>query len=273
MSTLTADSAKSLVQLLLPQIEANHRLARMVVQALANDKLDVRPVADGESLGDMAWYVASAAAVGLAGIAEGRFPAPPAKPQPATVEAFLAWDDDQFPMALQRLVSLDGEALLRPMTFGHLTTSAAEFVPLLLSNLAQHTGALMACIAQCGASRQVAAPAAEDGELSEAQLAQVAGGAVLTAHMQTTSTTPNGILITGNYGTPSPIVQTQLTQAGLGSLLGDGGGGYGAVGAVGGLAAWAGVFGAAFVSALGVNAALNTGATVGAILLGVLSRF
>jgi hypothetical protein len=91
--------------------------------------------------------------------------------------------------------------------------------------------------------------------------------------MQTTSTTPNGILITGTYGTPSPIVQTQLTQAGLGSLLGDGGGGYGAVGAVGGVAAIAGIFGSAFSSALFLNSAMGTGLTVGAVLLNVLARF
>lgn len=269
MTPLTTDQAQTVLGFLLPQIESSRKLVRLAVAQLADDKLALKPVAEGESLGDLAWYITSACSVFLNGLADGRFPPPPAKPQPETVQAFLDWDEAQYPVALQRLANLDGEALQRPISLGHLTLPVVEFLPVFLSNIAQHLGMLMAWMAQNAATR-AATPTLGQDELSDDELAAVAGGTTQYVQLASPSNTVNpNIQITAHYNAPSPIrIQT---QAGLGALLGDGGGGLGAVGAVGGIAMIAGIWGSGVATLMAGGAA--GGYTAGAAILMFLSRF
>lgn len=258
----TPDIASSTWTYLLPQIEASRQVTRLLIQNFPADKLDVRPVAHGDTFADMLWYLASVYHVFLDGVCEGQFQDLPAMPEAKTTASFLAWDDERFGATLEKLKALSGEDLRKPVTFAGLTQSALDFISSFQGNVYQHVGQLLAFLSVVMPEQAVASPLAPEGvvnELSDDELSAVAGG------VTTTTGTYNGIQVTGNYVNataqqmgwlPAPQV-----QAGLGALLGSPGAGYGAVG----LSGAAGVLLAIF----GVGVANNAAALMAANLAGV----
>lgn len=270
-TALTPEAAQTIWTYLLPQVQGAHQVSRLLIQKFPADMLDVRPRSEGESFGDMLWYLSSVFHVFLDGVCEGHFAPLPAAPQPATTDSFLAWDDEHFSLTLQKLSQLTGEQLLAPVTFAGLTQLALDFVSSFLVNVSQHVGQLGAYLSMvlptvpatttAEASASGSAPA--QAELSDEELSQVAGGAnyILPPSSSSGSYLPaytGNIKTNVHYNTASPIMVQ--TQAGLGSLLGNGAGGYGAFGAVGG---------AALVGAmLGIEAGMVAFGGAGVALLG-----
>lgn len=258
----TPDIARSTWTYLLPQIEASRQLTRLLIQNFPADKLDVRPVAHGDTFADMLWYLASVYHVFLDGVCEGQFQDLPAMPEAKTTASFLAWDDERFGATLEKLRALSGEDLLKPVTFAGLTQSTLEFMSSFQGNVYQHVGQLVAFLSVVMPDQAVASPLVPDrvvDELSDDELGAVAGG------VTTTTSNYNGIQVTGTYHTataqqlgwlPPPQV-----QAGLGALLGSQASGYGAVGMSGA----AGVL----LTIFGVGVASNAAALMGAGIAGM----
>jgi len=251
-TTLSPEQARTLFDHLLPSIVQSRALTRELIRTVPDSKLDFLPIAGGETLSDLMWYLASSYDVFLNALCDAKFPELPAMPQPASVQAFLDWDDSRFEQSVQKAKALSNEDLLRPLTFGPFTQPAVEFMTVFLGNVGSHTGQLLAWLAlavqntEVGVATQLDQKRA-DGELSDEELAGVAGGTAQSLNTVVSGpgiAPPSGPIITHNYNANpaihgNPVVQQ--TQAGLGSLLGDGGGGIGAVGVVGGqatLLAW-----------------------------------
>lgn len=274
--TMSPEAAQAVWNHLLPQIQTSRQVTRLLIQNVPADTFEWRPLPQGESLGEVLWYLTSVFHVFLEGVCEGRFAELPSAPEPANAASFLAWDDAHFGVTLQKLAQLSGEQLLKPVTFAGITLSGLDFVSSFLANVANHVGQVTTLMAMVHSTAITTTPPATakgsaDHELTDEELSTVAGGGVVTAVASgpTYNPNPNNILITAKYNTPSPI--RQQTQAGLGSLLGDGGGGYGAVGAVGGIAMIAGIWGSGVATLMAGGAA--GGYTAGAAVLMFLSRF
>ena len=170
MTALSIEQARVARDFLLPHIEASRQIAHAVIAQIPPDVLAIRPVAEGESIGDMAWALASGFDVMLTGLCEGQFPTLPGKPEAGTGASFVAWDKGSFADKLQRAAALSGEDLLRPLSFAHITQPAVHFLPMFLANVSQQMGVLSVWL-------QLHMPIpAPDGELSDADLAVVAGG-------------------------------------------------------------------------------------------------
>lgn len=231
-ATLSPEQARTLFDHLLPTIVQSRALTRLLIRNVANSKLDFQPVAGGESLSDQMWYLASAYDVFLNALCDSTFPDLPAKPQPASVEAFLDWDDTRFEQTVQRAKALSDADLLRPLSFGPFTQPAVEFMAMFIGNVAQHTGQLMlglALVAQAnGEPTAVKAPSV-DGELSDAELAGVAGGINIVHNYNAPAVNVTGInqpsgpggmgsLLTtpSNNGSPVGILTSALSGLGLG---------------------------------------------------------
>lgn len=235
MTTLTPDTAQSAWAHLLPQIESSRQMTRLLIQGFPAEHLDARPVPHGGTFADMLWYLSSVYHVFLDGVCEGQFEELPAMPEARSTASFLAWDDEHFGATLDKLRRLGGDELLKPVTFAGQTQSALDFLSAFLGNVHHHVGQLLAYLSVVLPEPAVSPPAtaSEDGELTDEQLAAVAGGVQVTfvQHSQTAQ----------QLGWIAP----PQTFATLGALLGDGGGGVGAAGLLGGLglgvggAAWA----------------------------------
>jgi hypothetical protein len=170
MTTLTIEHARVARDFLLPHIEASRQMAHAAIAQIPTEVLAIRPVAEGENIGDMAWTLASGFDVMLTGLCEGQFPVLPGMPEAGTAASFVAWDQGSFGDKLQRVSALSGEDLLRPLSFAHITQPAVNFLPLFLANVSQCLGVLSAWL------RLHMPGPAPDGELSDADLAAVAGG-------------------------------------------------------------------------------------------------
>ena len=226
VTTLSPEQARTLFDHLLPNIVQGRTLTRELIRKVPESKLDFQPIADGETLSDLMWYLSSAYDVFLNALCDAKFPDLPAKPQPASVQAFLDWDDTRFEQTLEKAKALSNEDLLRPMTFGLFTQSAVEFMTVFLGNVASHTGQLMSWLALVAQERGgiVAETATtEDGELSDDELSAVAGGNV--TYIQDNGTAP-GPNINVNMVTTSQTAQQMgwfgpppTTQAGMGSFV------------------------------------------------------
>ena len=224
-ASLRPEQARTLFDHLLPAIFNSRALTRELIRNVADSKLGFQTVAGGETLSDLMWYLASAYDVFLNALCDAKFPDLPAKPQPATVQAFLDWDDNRFEQTVERAKALSNEDLLRPLTFGPFTQPAVEFMTAFLSNVASHTGQLMMGLAltlepheqaaqQAGAVQSVDAQS-DSGELSDQQLVEVAGGGYPGPGMNT-------INFTFNDTRPLIPPQDPQVQTGLGSLFGNG---------------------------------------------------
>jgi len=189
MTTPTPDAAQSAWAHLLPQIEASRQMTRLMIQGFPAQHLETRPVPHGGSFADMLWYLSSVYHVFLDGVCEGRFEELPAMPEARSTASFLAWDDERFGPTLEKLKRLSGEDLLKPVTFAGVTQSALDFLSAFLGNVHHHVGQLVAYLSVALPEQAVSQPAtaSEDGELTDEQLAAVAGGVQVTfvQHTQT----------------------------------------------------------------------------------------
>ena len=225
VTTLSPEQARTLFDHLLPSIVQSRALTRELIRHVPDSKLDFLPVAGGETLSDLMWYLASAYDVFLNALCDAKFPDLPAKPQPASVQAFLDWDDSRFEQTVEKAKALSDADLMRPLTFGPFTQPAVEFITAFLGNVASHTGQLMmgmALVAQASGELKASKAPSADGELSDAELAGVAGGNVTYVQDSGGGSGPN-INVHGTYNSTAAWsgqpIQQQHNQ-GLGALFG-----------------------------------------------------
>lgn len=208
---LTPESASVIRDFFLDIISTEHKVTRAMIGLVTDDMLDYRPTPKQRSVSDLIWSLAELEHRALAGICNAGFAAENAADHKGA-QAVLEWDDQHFDQDFSRLQALSGEELLRTADFAGLTLPVVRYLPLYLGLILQFRAQLslylgiLAAQAQATADAQpenaMAAAAGAESELSEDELAGVAGGVVIVAH----------------YGGPSPLRPAQ-TQATLGSLF------------------------------------------------------
>ena len=72
MNYPSVDHACIFRNFLLPHIEASRHLAHQLIEQIPTEVLAIRPVAEGERIGDMAWTLASGFDVMLTGLCESK---------------------------------------------------------------------------------------------------------------------------------------------------------------------------------------------------------
>jgi len=248
MSTFNAAQAKTILDYTVGVMAAEHNITRALIKSVPADQLDFRPNPESPTMGDLMLHLVQYEEHSINGICSGDFGPPLKKPEVVTPESVLAWDDEHFPKSLERLNGLSGEDLLRPITVYTSTRSGLELLSVYTGSLLQNRGKLAVYLgltapAALPASSSVEESADASGELSELELAAVAGGDSGISYTANPGSTFSTVIVVPTQYVP-PIPTSNTSQFGVGALFGFSGSvSGGTVGAATGAAAAGGSLG------------------------------
>ena len=154
MAPLTPDQATVALQTIwLPAFTMEHPITKGVISAIPPDKADYRPDAVVKSGLDLAWHIVSAELMFLNGVADGQFTFGGTKPEAVRTPAdVVAWYSEQFAATVERLKTMTGEQLTKPIDFrGMFTRPAVTFLQSGLSHTIHHRGQLSMYLRPMGA--------------------------------------------------------------------------------------------------------------------------
>src|SRR6185436_7255254 len=119
MAPITPDQATVALQTIwLPAFTMEHPITKGVISAIPQDKADYRPDAVVKSGLDLAWHIVSAELMFLNGVADGQFTFGGTKPEAIRTPAdVVAWYSGQFAAVVERLKTMTGEQLTKPIDF------------------------------------------------------------------------------------------------------------------------------------------------------------
>src|SRR5262245_45507130 len=146
MSSLTADQSAFLLHTIgLPGLRAEHPLTSAVIAAIPADRADYRPHPDSRPAFELAWHIVSAEIKYIEAAASGVFPFD-LKAVPVTVHSpsdILAWYQERFSPAIERLEKTTGDELLRMVDFyGIRKFPAITLIQIILNHTVHHRGQL-----------------------------------------------------------------------------------------------------------------------------------
>ena len=226
--SISPAQAQVIRDFVLPVIESGHRINRLLIQELPSDKLGFQPDPKSPPLSEVFWNLLTIEHMFLSAIGTGQISSLPEKPESITVETLLEWTDAHFPADFERLASLSGEDLVRPVECMGLSARAIELLNSCVGNTSQQRGQVSVYLRMCCSLESSASTAA--GELTDADLANVSGGVTVTAHYLTQTAQQLGW-----FGPPQGFSD-------LGSLFGNSNkAGFGAIAGAPGLSILAGL--------------------------------
>jgi uncharacterized damage-inducible protein DinB len=142
---MTPDESKFLLASYLPSITEEWEITKKVLRALRADRMDYRPDPKARSAADLAWHIVSSDVWLMEGITKGEF-SMDEKEQPEEtkdVEGLIAWYEAASSALLERIQSMDGEALAQPISFfGLFDHPAVVYLPFLQHHSLHHRGQL-----------------------------------------------------------------------------------------------------------------------------------
>ena len=143
---LTADQSLFILRAVgLPALAREHPTTAAVIAAIPADKATYRPDPKSRSAFDLAWHIVSAEIKYLEATAAGVFPYE-MRPVPDTVRTpadIVAWYDERFAPAMERLSKTTGDELLRMVDFyGLRTFPALGLIQIILNHTIHHRGQL-----------------------------------------------------------------------------------------------------------------------------------
>jgi uncharacterized damage-inducible protein DinB len=143
---LTPDQAVALVrELLAPAYVNEHPLTKGVIASIPEGKGGYKPDAVSRTAIDLAWHIAAAECRFLNGVASGAFDftggtRPEALDKPMDI---VRWYSSAFSPAIERVKTLTGDALLKPIDFrGIFNFPAYAYLQSGLSHTIHHRGQL-----------------------------------------------------------------------------------------------------------------------------------
>lgn len=155
MSPMTPEVAKMLLAVELPSVSAERPATRSVIAAIPPEKGDYTPDPVTRSAIELAWHIVSAENRFLEAVADGAFDLTP-RPRPEEIRTpadVNAWYDERLPRHLERLKSVSGEDLARPIDFrGVLKFPAVVFLRIGLNHTIHHRGQLSMYLRPMGAA-------------------------------------------------------------------------------------------------------------------------
>lgn len=142
---MQASEARLLLNVLLPQVEAETATTRKVLAAVPAGRDDYRPHPTSKSALELAWHLASADWWFLDSIVRGEFKAG-GDGMPAEIRTaadVVAWYDRNVPPMLERVKSLSDQELTREVPFfGLMTWPAVQYLLIMLLHAVHHRGQL-----------------------------------------------------------------------------------------------------------------------------------
>ena len=154
MAQLTPEQAAFALQTIwMPAYAWEHPVAKSVISAIPQDKADYRPDSVVKSALDLAWHIVAAELMFLNAVADGRFTFGSTRPEPIRTPADVeTWYSEQFAAAVERLKTLAGEQLTKPIDFrGMFTRPAVTFLHTGLNHTIHHRGQLSMYLRPMGA--------------------------------------------------------------------------------------------------------------------------
>jgi len=142
---MTPDEAQVLLPLELTSIKAERPVTRAVIAAIPADNCDYAPDPITRSAIELAWHIVAAENRFLEAVVNGAFDLTP-RPRPETIRTpaeVNAWYDERLPGLLERLRTVAGDALAKPIDFrGLFSFPAVVFLRIGLNHTVHHRGQL-----------------------------------------------------------------------------------------------------------------------------------
>jgi uncharacterized damage-inducible protein DinB len=150
---MTPDQAKTVMNFLIPTVEAEHKTTRKILAAIPDGKGDYTPDAKSMTAIDLAWHIAGAEMMFMSGVLSGEFPTGDGKrPENVTTAADVVAFYDQCAANNAKLKDMTGEQCLQELNFhGVFKMPAASFVQIMLNHGIHHRGQLSAYLRPMGA--------------------------------------------------------------------------------------------------------------------------
>ncbi|SRR5579871_6741814 len=151
---MTPDQATFLLnEILVPQAQSEHETTCRIVAAVPADKGDYKPSDKCMSAWALSQHLIGSHIFFMEGIVNGQF-APPA-PFPDSIKTpadLLAWDQENFSKALDKVKAMSPEALAAPVSFfGVFLQPAVTYLSFMNSHAIHHRGQLSAYLRPMGA--------------------------------------------------------------------------------------------------------------------------
>lgn len=150
---MTSEQASFLLEIALPALEREHGLTRKMIEALPPDQGAYRPAENSMSAMDLAWHIAGAENMFLAGVASGAFDFGGKRPESVQTTADVAkWYCETFAANLAKIRQMTGEQLTQPVDFrGMFQWPAVTFLQFAMNHSIHHRGQLSVYLRPMGA--------------------------------------------------------------------------------------------------------------------------
>jgi uncharacterized damage-inducible protein DinB len=159
---MTSESAKTLAEFIVPQIQQETATTRKVLAAVPADTAGYRPSEKCMSGLELATPLAAAEAFFLQGVIDGAFNWQ--QPDLKTPAEVVAWYDEKVPALLAQVAALSGEKLAQKIKFAVFEEPAVGYLALSLKHGIHHRGQLSAYLRPMGAKvPSIYGPSADEG--------------------------------------------------------------------------------------------------------------
>jgi uncharacterized damage-inducible protein DinB len=159
---MTNESAKTLAEFLVPQLQGEFATTRKVLAAVPVETSGYKPSEKCMSGLDLAIHIAAADVFFLKGVVDGAFKWE--QPDLKTPAEVVAWYDEKVPALLAQAAELSGEKLAQKIKFAIWEEPAVTYLGLSLKHGIHHRGQLSAYLRPMGAKvPSIYGPSADEG--------------------------------------------------------------------------------------------------------------
>jgi uncharacterized damage-inducible protein DinB len=149
---LQPDQARFLFDILIPQLENEHKTTLKVLRAVPADQGDYRPDPVSMTAFELAWHIAGAEMMFLSGVAQGEFRGGGERPESIqNAQDVAEWYAGEFPKQLDAIRGATGEQLMKMIPFHMWTLPALQFLNIMHVHSIHHRGQLSAYLRPMGA--------------------------------------------------------------------------------------------------------------------------
>ena len=159
---MTEETAKGLLDFLLPQMQQEFATTRKVLAAVPAEHSDYKPSEKCMSAQELAIHIAASEAFFLRGVLNGAFEW--SQPDLKTPAEVVAYYDETVPPLLAQVAAAPAEKLAQAISFAIWTEPAITFLGLGLRHSIHHRGQLSAYLRPMGAKvPSIYGPSADEG--------------------------------------------------------------------------------------------------------------
>jgi uncharacterized damage-inducible protein DinB len=140
---ITPEFALGLRQMMLDGLMGELEITKKVLSAMPDAKTDYRPDPNARTAWELAVHIANTDVQLLDGIADLKFNMEATEHKPKNIAELVAWYDQNFKRAAQRVRAMSAEQLLTPVDFfGAFNFPAVVYLSFLNNHSIHHRGAL-----------------------------------------------------------------------------------------------------------------------------------